>query len=82
MDRECLFDGGGYEMQDILDVALEQINDDKQDDRMRPIAHECCTKTAEDDVYRNADGQEEACRDDVHSRQCVDRRCTSDCDTT
>ena len=45
-------------MQDILDVALEQINDDKQDDRMRPITHECCTKTAEDDVYRNADGQE------------------------
>lgn len=58
-------------------MALEQVYDNKQDDRMHPVTHECHAKAAENDIYGDANREEKARCNDVHTRQGIDCRRTS-----
>ena len=61
-----------------LDLAKEHVDDDEQNQGVRVVADEGRAEATKDDVHRDADGEEEASGNDVHPRERVDRRCSSD----
>ena len=66
-------------MVNLLRAGDEEVDNDKQNDRMRPVTDERCAETAKDDVDSDANGQEETRGECVHSRQRIDRRRATDC---
>ena len=70
--------GGERRGRDALDLAEEDVDDGEEDHGVRVVAYEGRAEAAEDDVHRNADGEEEARCDDVHPRQGIHGGSASD----
>lgn len=65
-------------MLDALNVAEEDVDDDEENQGMRVVADERRAQTAEHDIDRDPDGEEEARGDDVHPGKRIHSRRSSD----